>query len=178
MTRRVNGAVCCSAPTESASPAGVDSNVRSTVRGSSRRVVVAVSVPSRAVRISSRWAGYSWSGALKLPEAPVNVCSACWWQLVGTSAEQWCRTSCQDSADAGRVAPCPFVAEPAKAIDSPTRHVVPVAGAEMTGLGGAPAVTVSETVAVSPALSVTRRRTVYVPAEEYVKDGVALVLSS
>ena len=61
--------------------------VSTTVRGSSRRVLVAVRPPeSVAVSRSSRYDGYSWSGAVNEPLAtPVKLCIGCVWQLDG----QW-----------------------------------------------------------------------------------------
>src|SRR6187549_1460558 len=67
---RVNGVVWLVDPTARVSPAGIDANVRSTVCGSSRTVVVLVKPPeSVAVNRRSRCDGYSWSGATKLPLA-------------------------------------------------------------------------------------------------------------
>jgi hypothetical protein len=76
---RVNGATWLVDPTASDSPAGLDPKVRATVCGSSRRTCVLVRPPaSVAVRRSSRYDGYSWSGATKLPLAvPENVWSGC-----------------------------------------------------------------------------------------------------
>src|SRR3954463_9162981 len=70
MTVRWNVVVDAVALTARDRPLGTDWNVRTTVCGSSRRVTDAV-VPklSVAVSVSSRYDGYSWSGALNDPEA-------------------------------------------------------------------------------------------------------------
>jgi hypothetical protein len=75
ITVRVNGVVPAALPTASWSPLGLDWNARLTVCGSSRTVFESVSPPeSVAVRVSSRYDGYSWSGAPNEPEAtPSNV---------------------------------------------------------------------------------------------------------
>jgi hypothetical protein len=70
ITVRVNGVVWAVDPTVSWSPGGLVWKVRLTVWGSSRTVSVSLSPPgSVAVRVSSRYDGYSWSDAVKLPEA-------------------------------------------------------------------------------------------------------------
>ena len=79
ITVRVNGVAWLVEPTASCSPGGLVWKVRLTVCGSSRTVSVSTRPPgSVAVRVSSRYDGYSWSGAVKLPEAvPVQLCSGC-----------------------------------------------------------------------------------------------------
>ena len=58
--------------------------------------------PSVAVSRSSRYEGYSWSGAAKEPPAtPVQDWSVCVWQFEG----QCCMSSVQESAEAAS-APC------------------------------------------------------------------------
>ena len=86
MTVRVNGVAASDCvPTTSDRPVGTDWNVRLTVRGSSRSVVLACRFDeSVAVRVSSRYDGYSWSGAAKEPPAtPVQVWTECVWQFDG-----------------------------------------------------------------------------------------------
>ena len=174
MTVRVNGAAAVCEPTDSCSPAGADSNVSATVRGSSRRVTVCVSpAPSVAVSSSSRCDGYSWSGAENEPEAaPPQVWSGCVWQLPGSPSQQCWSSSFQLSAEAGSAAPCQSVAPPEKVSVSPTAQVVVPDGASIRAVGGAPAVTVTVAVPSSPPASVTRSRTVTVPAVGYVRVGV------
>ena len=88
---------------------------------------------SRAVRISSRWEGYSWSGAENEPLAtPSHVWIGCVWQLDG----QWCMTSDQERRRARQRAVLGSVAEPENEICWPTRQVVDELGALMTGVGG------------------------------------------
>src|SRR4029453_3434388 len=104
-------------------PPGVVWKVSATVRGSSRTDLVSVRPPeSRTVSWSSRYDGYSWSGAVKLPDlTPWKLWSWCWWQLDG----QWLRTRFQVNADAGSGPSCASVAEPEKLMTSPTFQVVP-----------------------------------------------------
>jgi hypothetical protein len=66
------------------SPVGVDWKLRSTVTGcSSTLVVPVVPVASVAVKRSSRYEGYSWSGAVNVPDAtPEIVWMTCVWQPV------------------------------------------------------------------------------------------------
>ena len=80
----------------------------------------------------------------------------CWWQFDG----QWCMTSSQLSALAGRVPCSGSVAEPEKEMTSPTRHVVPAVGATIVAEGAVlPTVIVSGALtAEAPAASVTRSR--------------------
>ena len=74
ITVRVKVAVAWDPFTASLRPPGVLWKVSTTVRGSSRRVRVPVSPPeSVAVRVSSRYDGYSWSGAVNEPLVPVKV---------------------------------------------------------------------------------------------------------
>ena len=88
---------------------------------------------SVAVSRSSRYDGYSWSGAVKMPPAtPVNVWIGCVWQLDG----QWWRIRPQLSLDAGSGPSCASVALPANLITSPTFQVVPAAGAVIVAVGG------------------------------------------
>ena len=177
---RVNGAAPVYEPTDSCSPAGAVSNVRFTVRGSSRRVTVFVRpAPSVAVSSSSRCDGYSWSGATNEPDAtPLHVCSGCVWQLPGSPSKQ-CRSSrLQRSAAAGSAAPCQSFAPPEKPSVSPTTQVAVADGVSIRAAGGAPAVTVTVVAPSSPPASVTRSRTVTVPAVAYVRVGRAAVESS
>ena len=89
ITVRVNDDLELVLFTDERSPPGVVWKVRTTVFGSRRRVLVSVRPPeSVAVSFSSRYDGYSWSGAAKDPLAtPAKVCSGCVWQLDG----QCCR---------------------------------------------------------------------------------------
>src|SRR4051794_40265648 len=90
MTVRVNGVVPDDEPTASWSPDGAEAKVSSTVFGSSRRVTAWVR-PSASVAtsFSSRYDGYSWSGATNEPAAtPVQLRMPCAWQVSGV--EQWC----------------------------------------------------------------------------------------
>ena len=117
--------------------------------------MVLVSPPeSVAVSLSSRYDGYSWSGAVNEPDAtPAKVCTGCEWQLEG----QCCMTSSQVRADAGRVPSCVSVAEPEKLMTSPTFQVVPAAGVLIDAVGAVlPTVMVTLSVPVAPAPSVTR----------------------
>ena len=70
ITVRSNGVVCAALPTTSSSAVGVVANVSATVCGWSRMLSVSVSPPaSVTVSRSSRWDGYSWSGATNEPFA-------------------------------------------------------------------------------------------------------------
>ena len=69
-------------------------------------------------------------------------------------------------------------AEPANAIVSPTAQVVDAVGASIVATGTPPTVMVVDAVPVRPPGSVTRRRTVTVPAIVYVREGAACVESS
>ena len=111
---------------------------------------------SVAVRVSSRYEGYSWSGALKLPEAtPSQLWTGCWWQWPASS--QWLRTSDHDRAEAGRVPLWASVAPPEKLTVSPTFQRRLEDGLAMVAIGGVlPAVTVTASVSLAPRLSVTR----------------------
>ncbi len=71
---------------------------------------------SVAVRRRLRYAGHSWSGALKLTEAPLNDWTWCAWQLLG----QWCMVSVQLSAVPGREPSWGSLADPLAWIVSPT----------------------------------------------------------
>src|SRR5206468_4022943 len=72
------------------------------------------------VRCSSRYDGYSWSGAANEPlETPAHDWTMCVWQLEG---QCWMR-SVHVSADAGSVPSYWSVAEPENEMGSPTRHV-------------------------------------------------------
>jgi len=138
--------------------------VIATVFGSSRRVIVRVSPkPSVAVSSSSRYDGYSWSGATNEPPAPVRLCRTCVWQDVLVRL-QCCRLIRQLSAVAGRAMPRKSVAEPVKVIVSPTFQVVPATGEVIDAVGGVPAVTVSAVLSELPPGSLTRRPTVTIPA--------------
>ena len=79
ITARVNGATPSAPLNTSRRPDGVDVNVRATVCGFRRTLSVSANPPeSVAVNTSSRWAGYSWSGATNEPMAtPRNVSSGC-----------------------------------------------------------------------------------------------------
>ncbi len=67
-------------PDDELEPGGLEANVSTTVCGSSLRISVSVRPPaSVAVRRSSRYEGYSWSGAVNEPPAtPENVWIVCW----------------------------------------------------------------------------------------------------
>ena len=109
-----------------------------------------------AVRVSSRYDGYSWSGAANdQDETPLTVCSTCAWQLDG----QCCRVSRQDSADAGSTPSCWSVACPVTVICCPTTQRSVAAGESITGsgssCGGWSMVTVTVAVPVAPAPSRT-----------------------
>ena len=81
---------------------------------------------------SSRYEGYSWSGALNEPLAtPSKSWMWCMWQLDG----QWWRITDHDSAEAGNVPSWASVAEPLNAIGSPTRPLGLDSGAVMVGDG-------------------------------------------
>ena len=85
MTVRVNVLTWLVPLTTSCKPVGLVWNVNVTVSGE-RRTLAAPCRPreSAAVSLSSRCAGYSWSGAVKEPLAtPVKVWSACVWQFEG-----------------------------------------------------------------------------------------------
>ena len=78
ITVRVNVAVEPLPSTVSDSPPGLVWKVSATVFGSRRRTFVSVRPPeSVAVSFSSRYDGYSWSGAVKDPLAPTKLCSVC-----------------------------------------------------------------------------------------------------
>src|SRR5262249_26974331 len=84
------------------------------------------------------------------------------------------------SAEAGSAPSSGSVPCPEKEMTSPTRHVNEGAGLSMIADGGllpATIVSGSDTL-VAPWLSVTRRRTVYVPAVVYWKVGLIAVESS
>ena len=72
------------------------------------------------------------------------------------------------------------VALPEKLMRSPTFHVRVDDGAVIVGTGGSfpAAIVMGELTVEAPLLSVTFRRTVYVPAVEYVYVGLAAVESS
>src|SRR4051812_45430857 len=151
MTVLVKGVVAVREPKVSCIPGGSDVTVTGTVRGSSRRVTVVVRpLESRAVSRSSRYEGYSWSGAVMVPpDTPVQVCRECVWQADG----QCCRTISQVSALAGRAPSSGSVAEPEKLIGVPTCQVVPVAGDAITGCGGDPPAVQPSRATASPAAS-------------------------
>ena len=93
--------------------------------------------------------------------------------------EQCRRLSVHDSRDAGSAAPAfQSRADPANAIVSPTAQVVAAEGVSMVATGTPPTVIVVEVVPVMPPGSVTRSRTVTVPALVYVRDGATCVESS
>ena len=109
-------------------------SVRSTVRGSRRRLVVAESpCASVAVSLSSRCDGYSWSGATKLPEARLGkLWIGCEWQFDG----QWLRTRSQ-SSECRPSAPCSgSTAEPANLIFWSTCQRNVESGFVIVGTGG------------------------------------------
>src|SRR4051794_8266887 len=83
------------------------------------------------------------------------------WQFDG----QWCMITDHDSAEAGSVPSWASVAEPRKAIVSPTAQVNVDAGASIFAWGGVlPGVIVTVSVAVAPWGSVTVSLATYVPA--------------
>src|SRR5829696_8485432 len=154
ITVRLKLAVLVVDPTVSCSPPGVVWKLRVTVRGSSWRDTLCRRPPeSVAVSCSSRYDGYSWSGAVNEPLAtPTKLCSGWVWQLDG----QWWRIRSQVSAEAGRVPSCGSVAEAEKLITSPTFQVMPAAGALMVAVGAVlPTLTVTVVVAERPPGSVT-----------------------
>src|SRR6188508_2262917 len=122
MTVRVNGAVAVSELSDSCRPGGDEARVTDTVRGCSSTLVVPVAPPeSVAVSFSSRWDGYSWSGAGNDPlETPSNVWTRCVWQLDG----QWWMINSHLSFEAGSVPSSGSEADPWKEIVWPTFHVV------------------------------------------------------
>ena len=146
-------------------PVGFEAIVIVMICGSSRTLVVAVApVESVAVSWISSQHGYSWSGALNVPLAtPLNVWTMCVWQFVGV--KQWCRMIVQLRREAGSVPSSWSVALPEKAIGSPTFHVSVEAGEEIVGTGGLfpAAIVIGALTLEAPLLSVTWRRTVYVP---------------
>jgi len=166
MTERVNGAGSRSPLKPRARPLGLDASDRSTVFGSSRIERVSVRpLLSRTVSRSSRCDGYSWSGAVNEPDAtPGKLWIVCVWQLFGSSREQWRRFSVQVRPAAPIALPSASSAEPLKLTTLPTCQVVPAVGARMVGVGGIPAVIVTDAVSVTPRWSVTRSRTVRMAA--------------
>ena len=107
----------------------------------------------------SRWDGYSWSGAGKLPPAtPENVWYVCEWQLDG---QCWMSTV-HASWLAASVPSCGSVACPVNVMVSLTFQVSVESGVSMTAVGGAaPAVIVTGALmADPPRWSVTLRRAV------------------
>src|SRR6185503_7984788 len=104
ITVRVNGAVDVAAFTASDSPLGIVWKLSTTVWGSSRRVTEdCVPKLSVAVSVSSRYDGYSWSGALNEPLAtPVQVWTRWLWQADG---QCWI-TRLQDRAESGSWPSC------------------------------------------------------------------------
>ena len=90
ITVRVNGAGAVKASSASGEARRTaTASVRSTVFGSRRTLWVRLSPPeSVAVSRSSRYDGYSWSGAVNEPLAtPAKSWTWCVWQFDG----QWCR---------------------------------------------------------------------------------------
>src|SRR5215210_1630041 len=89
-TVRLKGAVELLSPTTRSSPAGSDWKFSTTGFGSSRTLLVSCK-PSKsvAVRRSSRYEGYSWSGAVNVPLATLGKSSqGCSWQV--SAVAQWC----------------------------------------------------------------------------------------
>ncbi len=165
ITSRVKGAVDVVAFTASWSPVGAVANERMTVSGCSSRVVDALAPwASVAVSVSSRWAGYSWSGPKKDSLATPGKESPGWlWQLDG----QWRIVTCHDSRLGGTLPSWASEADPLKKISSPTSQVVPAAGVSITGTGGVlDAEMTTESVPVSPPGSVTRNPAVTVAGDE------------
>src|SRR5215470_2239916 len=179
MTVRLNGATALPESTDSRSPGGSVRSGRSTGSGSSRSVLVAVwPAGSRAVSTSSRYDGYSWSGAANRPPATPGKSWIGWvWQLLG----QWYITTDQLSAAAGSGAPVPSVACPENSTGSPTFHCRAAVGVSMTGVGGGgglPTVIVTWSVPVPPCPSLTSSRAVTVAAVPYVHCGLTAAESS
>ena len=84
------------------------------------------------------------------------------WQLSGVM--QWCITTFQVNADAGRLPSCGSVPCPAKLTTSPTAHVSDAAGASMNAEGASlPPWIVTVFVSTAPSGSVTVSRAVKVP---------------
>ena len=120
--------------------------------------------PSESVAVSfnSRYEGYSWSGAAKLPDAtPLKVSTVWTWQ----SAAQWWMIRSQRNPEAGMVPSWVSVALPEKPIVSLTFQVRLPDGVARAAEGGVfPAVISSGSLtAETPWLSVTRSRTSTVP---------------
>src|SRR5919198_3504893 len=161
----VSGAAPAISSMPTFAPVGFEATVMFIVRGSRRTLVDAVApVESVAVSWISSQHGYSWSGALNVPLAtPLNVWTMCVWQFVGV--KQWCRIIVQLSREAGSVPSSWSVALPEKLIGSPTFHVKVEAGEEIVGTGGGvpAAAGIGALTPRPPLLSVTMRRTVYVP---------------
>jgi hypothetical protein len=105
----------------SCSPVGLEVKLSTTVCGSSLTLVVeAAPLLSVAVSCSSRWDGYSWSGAWNDPPATPSQLWMTWvWHVEG----QCCMSSVHERADAVRVLPSGSVAWPLKEIGSPTFQV-------------------------------------------------------
>src|SRR4051794_16114700 len=180
ITVSVKGVGSVSLPSDSDIPGGSLAIVISAVSGSSRTVATVLRPSaSVAVKDSTRYAGYSWSGATKLPDRTPAKSSIAWvWQTVGSARAQWRRISDHFSAEAGSTAPEPSRAEPAKAIASPTLQRRVVSGESIVTAGGVPTVSVLVAVPARPPTSVTRSRTVAIPACVNVQDGLAAVESS
>ncbi len=136
MTVRVNGAVDVTPFTESCRPVGVVAKLSVTVCGSRRTDVVPLTPPpSVAVSWSSRYDGYSWSGAVNEPFAtPGQLWIVCEWQFDG---QCWI-VSDQESREAASVPSSGSVADPLNEIASPTFQCGSLAvGVAITGCGGA-----------------------------------------
>src|SRR5918993_2555577 len=118
----VKGVVLTVEPTASCIPLGWVSNPSSTVRGS-RRTCVEPAAPAEsvAVRTSSRYDGYSWSGATNDPCSwPATVEMTWVWQL--DVSAQWCITNDHVSLDGASRPSSGSSARPENEMTSPTAH--------------------------------------------------------
>ena len=113
ITVSVNGAGPAALSIVSSSPRHVRLKRESTVWGTGRPLRCVSPPESVAVSVSSRYDGYSWSGATKEPLATPRKF---WMWCVMAVDRQWCITSDHDSAEAGSVPSSGSVAEPEKLI--------------------------------------------------------------
>src|SRR5918994_1534312 len=116
-----------------------------------------------------------WSGTTKLPEATPSRLNTfvCGWQVPG----QCSRSTCHDSANAGRGLPSGSVAEPENATVSPTDTGSAPVGSSTNGTGVvmSPTRTVVVAISASPIASAARTRTVATPTSVKVWVSVGPV---
>src|SRR3954447_326048 len=94
---------------------------------------------------------------MKVPEATPFIVAPAWvWQLLMSVRAQWRMSRRQLRREAGSALPWPSTAEPEKLMGSPTAQVRVLAGVEIVGTGGLPAVIGIVNVSVAPPVSVTR----------------------